>query len=98
MALDLNPSTQAALDAWLISISNWREIDPMIEERFFEFVNQYQREHGFSIDKQELVEQLNRAALARDQSKIGLEPIEVFFGYYVDVAITILDFLRVTGR
>ncbi len=53
--MQLKSNTEKTLDTWL-NAGTWHTNHPSDMERWFGFVDQYQREHGFTIDEAALCE------------------------------------------
>jgi len=93
--MDLKTNTTAALDEWL-GPESWDSGDPPDEGRFYRFVSEYQKEHGLSVDVNELRKEIARRVFAKGHPVGGaqLESILDHLGFMG----CILDFLRETGR
>lgn len=88
----LKPTTKDALDAW-IGPSTWATRDDRDMNRFYDFVSQYQKDHGYTIDESGLLEII--------EQKLGGEPSteeQETIRERISLAYNILDFLKHTGR
>jgi len=92
--MSLKPNTQKALDHWLVP--TWDTGHQRDERRFYEFLSQYQQDHGFSINESELREKIERSVKAR-QLPFGKHQEDLVHDR-VSLAYKILDFLKATGR
>lgn len=86
--MNLKPDTEKALDNWML-ISTWDSGHPLDWDRFYQFVDQYQKDHGFSIDEPALRDIM--------KSKVG-DQYEQKINEYIGLAYKILDFLKVSNR
>ena len=92
--MQLKPNTEKALDGW-IKKETWDTRNPPCDmKRFFDFVNEYQKEHGYTIDEPEMRDII--------KGKLGIkgelqEPLLETINRYVYLAYDILDFLKHTG-
>jgi len=90
--MGLKPATKRALDAWL-GADTWPTKHDADMGRWYDFVSQYQKDHGFTIDEaglRELIEDKTRASGNEDLRRVIRERI--------GLAYSILDFLKHTGR
>ena len=92
--MQLKPNTQTALEAWLVP--TWDSGHALDEERFYKFVDQYQKDHGFSIDEAGLRDEIKRTALVKGRP-VGSHQDNLIHES-VSLAYKILDFLKATGR
>ena len=92
--MQLKPQTGAALDTWLVP--TWDSSRAVDNERFYKFVDQYQRDHGFSIDESDMRDQIKRRAIAKNRPYGSYQEDLVYES--VSLAYKILDFLKATGR
>jgi len=92
--MSLKPNTQKALDHWLVP--TWDTGHQRDERRFYEFLSQYQQDHGFSINESELRKEIERAVKAK-QLLFGKHQEDIVHDH-VSLAYKILDFLKATGR
>lgn len=95
--MQLKPNTQKALDAWLGS-SNWYTKDLRDMNRWHHFVDQYQREHGFTIDEGSLRENIEAKLTKIDGKRFENEPLRNEIRERISLACNILEFLERTGR
>jgi len=86
--MNLEPGTEKALETWLLT-SSWLSGHQLDEDRFYQFVDQYQKDHGFSIDEPALRDIM--------KSKVG-DQYEQEINEYISLAYKILDFLKVSNR
>jgi len=92
--MQLKPNSRAALETWLVP--TWDSGHALDEERFYKFVNQYQNDHGFSINEADLRDEIKRTAVAKGRP-FGTHQ-ENLVHDCVSLAYKILDFLKTTGR
>ena len=90
--MELQPETQKALKAW-IETETWHSGHDADMDRFYDFVDQYQKDHGFTIDEPSLRETINRIATGG-----GDEKVRKMIREYIELAYRILDFLKRTRR
>ncbi len=90
--MNLKPNTERALKAWLAP-STWDSDHPSDMYRWYDFVNQYQKEHGFVINEIDLRDHIQRSV----KGTLGAHQQEVI-KKRVSFAIDILNFLKHTGR
>jgi hypothetical protein len=90
--MQLKPSTDDALHKWLGS-ETWYTLDDFDMNLFYDFVNQYQKDHGFIIDEPALSDIIKR----KIGDGVGKE-IREYIRNYISIACNILDFLKHTGR
>ncbi len=93
--MDLKANTTAALDDWL-GPESWDSGNPPDEGRFYRFVSEYQKEHGLSIDVNELRKEIARRVL-KNNHPVGQSQLESILDHLGFMGC-ILDFLRATGR
>lgn len=93
--MDLKISTTAALDDW-VGPESWDSGEHEDEARFYRFVSEYQREHGFSVNPNELRQLIARAVLKKGHP-VGHPQLEAILDHLMYMGC-ILDFLRATGR
>lgn len=90
--MQLNSESGKALDRWLAS-ETWYKSNDQDMERFYDFVGQYQKEHGYSIEVESLQEEI------ADRAKVkGNEAMALIIRDRVSLAHSIIDFLKQTGR
>jgi len=51
--MKLSSETEKKLDAW-VKVDTWHTNHVLDMDRWYDFVNQYQRDHGYSIDESAL--------------------------------------------
>lgn len=89
--MKLHPEAEKALEGWL-GDATWHTSHPRDMNRWFEFVNVYQRHHGFTIDEAQLQELIEvKGAVADDWLKEVISD-RITLAYYI------LDFLQHTKR
>ena len=89
--MNLSPKTEEKLEAW-IGPSTWHTNHPSDMDRWYDFVDQYQRDHGYTIDEVALREHIER--------KIGggvNKSLRNIIREQISLAYHILDFLKRTG-
>ncbi|MBW1795903.1 MAG: hypothetical protein JRJ38_16020 [Deltaproteobacteria bacterium] len=90
--MQLKPSTEQALYKWL-GPDTWHTSNDFDMNRFYDFVDQYQKDYGFTIDEAALREVIERKV------KAGVnEHIREIIREHISLAYRILDFLKHTGR
>lgn len=89
--MKMTPATDKALDGWALP-STWHTPHANDMERWYGFVDQYQRDHGFQVDETALRERI--------EQKVGgvSENLRDVIRERVSLMVDILDFLRVTKR
>lgn len=90
--MQLKPTTENALDAWA-KPSTWYTDHPSDMERFYRFVDQYQKDHGYTINEPDL-----RDLIERKTNSKGNDALCDIIAERVSLAYSILDFLKATGR
>jgi hypothetical protein len=93
--MDLKTNTTAALDNWLAPES-WDSGEHEDEARFYRFVSEYQKEHGLSVDVNELRKEIARRVYVKGHP-VGQSQLESILDHLMYMGC-ILDFLRETGR
>ncbi len=93
--MQLKANTEAALNEW-IGLSTWDSGQHEDKCRFYQFVNQYQKDHGCVIYESELREQIKSAAKVKGRL-IGSDQ-EKAIQDFVSLAYKILEFLEATQR
>ena len=86
---------EKALDHW-ISPSMWDSSHHTDEAKFFQFVSQYQKDHGFSVDEDVMRDTIKQVVMAKGHP-FG-QPQADFVHKRVALARNVLDFLSATGR
>ena len=90
--MELSPKSSEALSKWL-ALDIWYTPHLSDMKRFYEFIDYYQREHGYSLDENSLQEEIGeRANVQRNESMIPI------IRNRVSLAHTILEFLEHTKR
>lgn len=88
----LKPESERKLNAWL-GPNTWQTGHDSDMDRWYDFVNQYQRDHGYTIDEaalRELIEHKVDGGVNEDLRELIRKRISL--------AYRILDFLKRTGR
>jgi hypothetical protein len=92
--MELKASTSEALDRWL-GPGTWYKNHPIDIRRLYDFVDQYQKDHGYVIDESALREEIERRVSMRDGVSENLRNI---IRARISLAYHILHFLERTGR
>ena len=87
--------TERALDHW-ISPSTWDSLNHTDTAKFYEFVSQYQKDHGFAMDERAMRDTIKEVVMAKGHP-FG-QPQADFVHTRVALARNVLDFLSATGR
>ena len=90
--MQLSPEVEGKLDTW-IKVGTWYTKHPSDMDRWYDFVNQYQKDHGYSIDEIALREIIERKVTDRVTDSLRKEIRD-----RISLAYDILDFLKRTGR
>jgi hypothetical protein len=95
--MQLSPETSKALDAWL-GPETWDSVPKhhYDMERFYRFVDQYQKDHGFSLDEDALRTEIKSRVKAKGRAFGNHQ--EELVEELINWAYAILDFLKVTRR
>ena len=93
--MELRPNSDEALNRWL-GPRTWHTQHPYDMNRWFEFVNAYQQEHGYEIDEVALREEIEHRH-TKSGGSVG-EDLRKIIREYISLAYNILDFLKHTGR
>ena len=89
--MSLKPATSEALDEWL-SPDTWHTKHDLDMVRLYDFVDQYQKDHGYTINEIKLQEEIEKRADVSDGS------LQEVIRERISLAYNILDFLEHTGR
>lgn len=89
--MQLSAETEDALDKWL-GMSTWYTGHDLDMRRWYGFVDQYSRDHGFDIDEAE-IRRIVKAKLAAMGDPIN-DALEAILVERTHLACAILDFLR----
>lgn len=89
--MKLNPKTSDALDKWL-GTDTWHKSHDLDMARFYDFVDQYQQDHGYSINESELQQEMEKRA------GVTGDPLKEVIRERIRLAYNILDFLEHTDR
>ncbi|MDB5292392.1 MAG: hypothetical protein JWL69_3633 [Phycisphaerales bacterium] len=93
--MQLKPATERALNAWL-GPSTWHTPHECDMDRWYDFVNLYQRDHGYSIDEPALREHIEKKVGGHfSDEENGLRST---IRKRISLAYSILDFLKRTKR
>ena len=95
--MPLKPNTGKTLDAWL-GPHTWHTSHPLDMERWYDFVNQYQIDHGFTIDETALREIIESKLTEKIGKRFDNEDLRNVIRKRISLAYNILDFLKRTGR
>ncbi len=99
--MDLHPDVQRQLEAWLLAgnliSGHWAD-----EQRWYDFVDLYQKHHGFTLYEQPLIDHAT-ATFCKEENEENLDSeggrvIANEIQEHVSLARKILDFLEHTGR
>lgn len=93
--MQLQPDTDNALNTWL-GPSSWSTNHPLDMERFYDFVDQYQKDHGYTTDDDALREEIETRVTRYDGSVS--EELRDIIRSRISLAYKILDFLKRTNR
>ena len=97
--MSLSPNSEKALDAW-VGPSTWHTNHSTDMERWYDFINQFQKEHGYVLKDEVLL----REHIERKIEKFhGVKPEEgsdmrKTLRERISLMIDILDFLQHTER
>ncbi|GFE72119.1 hypothetical protein [Chroococcus sp. FPU101] len=95
--MKLQPETEKTLYQWL-NTDTWHTKHPLDMKRWYDFVNQYRKDHGFSLDEsslQKIIEsKLNVSGIDLSKNEVLQKVIEE----RISLAYNILDFLKHTGQ
>lgn len=95
--MQLKPNTEKALNVWL-DAGTWHTGHPTDMDRWYDFVDQYQREHGFTIDEVVLRKNIEDKLTKKTGKRFGNEVLRNEIREQISLAYKILDFLKHTGR
>jgi hypothetical protein len=87
--------TEQALDHW-ITPSTWDSLNHTDTAKFYEFVSQYQKDHGFAMDERFMRDTIKEVVMAKGHPFGRLEAD--FVHKCVSVARNVLDILSATRR
>ena len=90
--MHMSDATRSKLQAWA-GMGTWHTSHALDMERWYDFVDQYQRDHGNTFDEVALREQIEHTvevSINEDLRKIIRD--------HLSIACHILDFLRRSGR
>ena len=96
--MDLHPDVQRQLEAWLF-VGNFISGHWADEQRWYDFVDLYQKHHGFTLCEKSLIDHAT-ATLAKEENveseggRIKAKEMQE----HVYLARRILDFMKHTGR
>ena len=88
----LSEAAESKLQAWL-GPGSWHTPHDSDMDRWYDFVDQYQRDHGYTIDEAALREQIEHKV----QGGVN-EDLRDIIRRRISLAYSILDFLKRTGR
>ena len=95
--MQLKPNTEKALDAWL-GPDSWYTKHPIDMDRWYDFVDQYQRDHGYTIDEVALQEIIEYKLTEKIGKRFDNEDLRNDIRERISLAYNIFDFLKHTGR
>ena len=95
--MQLEPNSEKALNTWL-NAGTWYTGHPSDMDRWYDFVDQYQREHGFTINEVALRENIEGKLTKKTGKHLDNESICNEIQEQITLAYKILDFLKHTGR
>ncbi len=95
--MQLKPNTEKTLNIWL-NAGTWHTNHDTDMERWYDFVDQYQREHGFTIDEVALRENIEGKVTKITGKRFDSEDLRNEIRERISLAYNILDFLKRTGR
>jgi hypothetical protein len=87
--MQLTPETETALNEW-VGRESWDSDHPTDRRRFYRLVDQYRKDHGYSINERDLRHLIKRKVQAQGHS-FGPHQEELLHEY-VGVARDILEF------
>lgn len=90
--MKLSSETEKRLDAW-IKVDTWHTNHKLDMDRWYDFVNQYQKDHGCSIDEAALREIIEKKVEGNVNDLLRQE-----IRTRISLACDILDFLDRRGR
>lgn len=90
--MQLSTATERALQGW-IGPSTWHTSHDLDMERWYKFVDQYQRDHGYTINEPEL-----QAHIEGKSTTPMNDYLKGTIRERISLAYKILDFLRTTNR
>jgi hypothetical protein len=90
--MTLSTKTEAMLDKWL-ACDTWHTAHDSDMNRWYDFIQQYQSDHGFTIDENGLHNYIIRKASIKGNDYLCNTVRE-----RLSLAFCILDFLKHTGR
>jgi len=93
--MELKRETSEALDAWL-GPETWDSLHHEDDRRFYLFVSQYQRDHGFSIYEVALRDEIKNRVTEKGRAFGSYQ--ENLVHELVNTAYNILRFLQATER
>lgn len=88
----LSEAAESKLQAW-VGPSTWHTSHDLDMDRWYDFVDQYQRDHGYTIDEVALREHIEHKLEGRVN-----ENLRDIIRQRISLAYSILDFLKRTGR
>ena len=88
----LNEAAESKLQAW-VGLNTWHTANDFDMNRWYDFVDQYQRDHGYTIDEVAL-----RAHIEHKIEGPVNEDLREIIRRRISLAYSILDFLKHTGR
>ena len=93
--VQFKPETSRFLNGWL-GPDSWNSPHSNDMNRWYDFISQYQRDHGYALDERGLVEEIEQRHRQRERP-IGSAERKIIENR-VGLAREILEFLERTGR
>jgi hypothetical protein len=93
--MEFKPATEKALNAWL-GHSTWNTPHDDDMDRWYDFVSQYQRDHGFTINEPALREHIERKVGGTFTDEAN--SLRSVIRRRINLAVEILDFLKRSHR
>ena len=90
--MQLKPDTEKALNAWM-GPNTWYTDHPLDMDRWYDFVNQYQKDHGFTIDEASFREVIE----CKVEGAVN-DVLDDIIRDRISLAYNILAFLKRTGQ
>lgn len=88
----MSENAESKLLAWL-GAGTWHTSHDCDMDRWYAFVDQYQKDHGYTIDEPALREYIE----GKVEGDVN-EDLREIISNQIDLAYSILDFLQCTGR
>ena len=92
------PETEKKLNYWL-RCDTWHTMHPADMRLWYDFVDQYQKDHGYTLNEAVLREYIeHKIGIGRNMSEEVAEDFRDKIRRYIHIANHILRFLEATGR